>query len=45
MFRVDCRDGGGGINDLSAMRVVYLTFKTDSHLKRGRLGRGSSSCY
>jgi hypothetical protein len=28
MFHVDCRDGGGGINDLSAMRVVYLTFKT-----------------
>jgi hypothetical protein len=40
MFHVDCRDTGGGIHDLSAMRVVYLTFKTDSHLKRGRFGRG-----
>ena len=39
-FHVACRDSGGGIHDLSAMRVVYLTFKTDSHLKRGRFGRG-----
>ncbi len=40
IFHVDCRDSGNGIHDLSAMRVVYLTFKTDSHLKRGRFGRG-----
>jgi hypothetical protein len=39
-FHVECRDSGNGIHDLSAMRVVYLTFKTDSHLKRGRFGRG-----
>jgi len=39
-FLVECRDSGGGIHDLSAMRVVYLTFKIDSHLKRGRFGRG-----
>jgi hypothetical protein len=39
-FHVACRDSGGGIADLAAMRVVYLTFKTDSHLKRGRFGRG-----
>jgi hypothetical protein len=40
LFHVACRDSGSGILDLSAMRVVYLTFKTDSHLKRGRFGRG-----
>lgn len=39
-FRITCRDDGTGIADLSAMAVVYLTFKTDSHLKRGRFGRG-----
>jgi hypothetical protein len=39
-FHVECRDSGNGIHDLTAMRVVYLTFKTDSHLKRGRFGRG-----
>src|SRR5258708_17664184 len=38
-FLVECQDTGSGIHDLSAMRVVYLTFKTDSHLKRGRFGR------
>ena len=37
---VGCIDTGGGVHDLSALRVVYLTFKTDSHLKRGRFGRG-----
>ncbi len=39
-FHVYCRDTGGGLEDLDAMRVVYLTHKTDSHLKRGRFGRG-----
>ena len=39
-FLVECRDTGTGIEDLATMRVVYLTFKTDSHLKRGRFGRG-----
>lgn len=39
-FLVECRDSGTGIEDLAAMRVVYLTFKTDSYLKRGRFGRG-----
>ena len=39
-FVVECRDTGTGIADLSVLRVVYLTFKTDSHLKRGRFGRG-----
>ena len=39
-FVVECHDTGTGINDLSTLRVVYLTFKTDSHLKRGRFGRG-----
>ena len=39
-FVVECRDTGTGIADLSALRVVYLTFKMDSHRKRGRFGRG-----
>ena len=39
-FVVECHDTGTGISDLSTLRVVYLTFKTDSHLKRGRFGRG-----
>ena len=39
-FHVSCCDSGAGIEDLAAMRVVYLTFKVDSHLKRGRFGRG-----
>ncbi len=39
-FLIECRDTGEGIADLSAIRVVYLTFKKDSHLKRGRFGRG-----
>ncbi len=40
LFHVRCTDSGSGIADLSIMRVVYLTSKTDSHLKRGRFGRG-----
>lgn len=39
-FVVECRDNGSGISNLSDLRVVYLTHKTDSHLKRGRFGRG-----
>ncbi len=39
-FIVDCRDDGSGMEDLTAIRVVYLTFKKDSHTKRGRFGRG-----
>ena len=39
-FFVECRDNGSGIESLSDLRVVYLTHKTDSHLKRGRFGRG-----
>ena len=37
---ISCRDNGNGMDDLAAIRVVYLTFKKDSHLKRGRFGRG-----
>ena len=37
---VECLDNGTGINNLADLRVVYLTHKTDSHLKRGRFGRG-----
>lgn len=39
-FFIECRDNGSGIEDLSDLRVLYLTHKTDSHLKRGRFGRG-----
>lgn len=39
-FEVECRDNGSGISNLADLRVVYLTHKTDSHLKRGRFGRG-----
>jgi len=39
-FVVECSDNGSGISDLGDLRVVYLTHKTDSHLKRGRFGRG-----
>lgn len=39
-FVVVCDDNGSGIATLSDLRVVYLTHKTDSHLKRGRFGRG-----
>jgi hypothetical protein len=39
-FELTCQDDGIGIDDLDSLRVVYLTFKTDSHLKRGRFGRG-----
>ena len=39
-FVVECRDNGSGISNLGDLRVVYLTHKTDSHLKRGRFGRG-----
>lgn len=39
-FFVECSDNGSGIDCLSDLRVVYLTHKTDSHLKRGRFGRG-----
>ena len=39
-FFVQCLDNGSGINSLSDLRVVYLTNKTDSHLKRSRFGRG-----
>jgi len=37
---VVCEDNGSGIEKLGDLRVVYLTNKTDSHLKRGRFGRG-----
>jgi hypothetical protein len=39
-FEVECVDNGCGIDRLEDLRVVYLTHKTDSHLKRGRFGRG-----
>jgi hypothetical protein len=39
-FVVECRDNGSGISNLSDLKVVYLTHKIDSHLKRGRFGRG-----
>jgi len=37
---ITCRDSGCGIADLSQVRTMFFTTKTDSHLKRGRMGRG-----
>ncbi|MEX0774647.1 MAG: hypothetical protein WD042_02910 [Phycisphaeraceae bacterium] len=37
---VTCRDDGGGMTNLQDLRVVFHTSKTDSHLQRGRMGRG-----
>jgi len=39
-FHVSCSDNGSGIEELADLRVVDLPHKTDSHLKRGRFGRG-----
>jgi Histidine kinase-, DNA gyrase B-, and HSP90-like ATPase len=38
--RVVCCDDGEGVEDFDKMRCVFWTSKTDSHLKRGRMGRG-----
>jgi hypothetical protein len=38
--RVVCDDVGEGVEDFDKMRCVFWTSKTDSHLKRGRMGRG-----
>ena len=37
---VTCRDDGCGMPNLADIRTVFHTSKTDSHLKRGRMGRG-----
>jgi hypothetical protein len=37
---VTCDDLGEGVPDLELMRTVFHTSKTDSHFKRGRMGRG-----
>jgi len=37
---VICRDNGAGMPNLQDIRTVFYTSKTDSHLKRGRMGRG-----
>lgn len=39
-FVVVCENNGSGIAGLADLMVVYLTHKTDSHLRRGRFGRG-----
>ena len=38
--RVVCDDVGEGVDDLEKMRTVFWTSKTESHFKRGRMGRG-----
>lgn len=38
--RVVCDDVGEGVEDFDKMRCVFWTSKTDSNLKRGRMGRG-----
>jgi DNA topoisomerase VI subunit B len=42
--RVVCDDVGEGVEDFDKMRCVFWTSKTDSHLKRGRMGRGLKRC-
>jgi hypothetical protein len=37
---ITCRDNGCGMDDLAEIRTVFHTTKIDSHLKRGRMGRG-----
>ncbi|MEX2213230.1 MAG: ATP-binding protein [Phycisphaeraceae bacterium] len=37
---ITCRDDGCGIINLRDIRTIFLTSKTDSHLQRGRMGRG-----
>ena len=37
---VTCRDNGCGMENLRDIRTVFYTSKTDSHLNRGRMGRG-----
>lgn len=39
-IRVVCRDNGAGVADLDKMSVLFWTSKQDSHLNRGRMGRG-----
>lgn len=35
-----CKDNGIGIKEIENIRTVFWTSKQDSHLKRGRMGRG-----
>ncbi len=37
---IQCHDTGEGVDNLDAMRTMFWTSKQDSHLKRGRMGRG-----
>jgi len=37
---LQCRDNGCGIENMDNLRTVFWTSKQDSHLKRGRMGRG-----
>lgn len=39
-LRISCRDDGCGMETLRDIRTVFYTSKTDSHLQRGRMGRG-----
>jgi hypothetical protein len=35
-----CQDNGSGIENIENIRTIFWTSKQDSHLKRGRMGRG-----
>lgn len=37
---ITCKDDGCGIINLRDIRTIFLTSKVDSHLQRGRMGRG-----
>jgi hypothetical protein len=40
MILINCTDDGCGMGNLADIRTVFYTSKTDSHLQRGRMGRG-----
>jgi hypothetical protein len=40
LLYISCQDNGIGVEDLENMRTVFWTSKKDTHLKRGRMGRG-----
>lgn len=39
-----CSDNGCGIDNIDDLRTMFWTNKQDTHLKRGRLGRGFKEC-
>jgi len=38
--KISCKDNGQGVIDIENIRTMFWTSKKDSHLQRGRMGRG-----